>query len=334
MKQGILSVIGNTPMVELSRIFAPAHFKAYAKLESLNPGGSMKDRPALNMLTEAMRRGAVTKDTVIVESSSGNMGIGLAQACAYYGLRFVCVVDRKTTIQNIRLMEAYGAEIELVSEPDPVSGEYLQARLNRVRQLVNKIETAFWPNQYANPDNPAAHHRTMEEAVAELGGMVDYVFCATSTCGTLRGCAEYIAAHSLPTTLVAIDAVGSVIFDSAKAKRLLPGHGSAVRPPLFDEDLADEFVLVNDRDCVVGCRRLAKMEAIIAGGSSGAVIVGLERFKDRIPEGAVCLAILADRGERYLDTIFSNEWVNEHFGDISHLWRRYNEEVVCATAAF
>lgn len=334
MKQGILSVIGNTPMIELNRIFAPAHFTVYAKLESFNPGGSMKDRPALNILKEAMKRGAVSQDTVIIESSSGNMGIGLAQACSYYGLRFICVVDPKTSLQNIRLMEAYGAEVDLVREPDRRTGEFLQARLDRVKKLLDATVNGFWPNQYSNPDNPAAHRQTMQEIAHELSEFPDFIFCATSTCGTLRGCAEYIRRHAPATTLVAIDAVGSVIFGSPRAKRLLPGHGSAVRPPLFDQALADEFVLVDDRECVVGCRRLAQKEAILSGGSSGGVIMGIERLRPAIPEGAVCVAILADRGERYLDTIFSDEWVREHFGEISHLWRRKSEEPICATAAF
>ncbi|MGH9826289.1 MAG: pyridoxal-phosphate dependent enzyme, partial [Blastocatellia bacterium] len=191
MKQGILSIIGQTPMIELSRIFAPVHFRAYAKLEYLNPGGSLKDRPAMNILTEAIEKGIVTPSTVIIESSSGNMGIGLAQACSVYRLRFICVVDPKTTLQNIRILESYGAEVEMVCEPEIETGEYLQSRLKRVEQLTRETENAFWPNQYSNPDNPAAYHKMMDEIVSELG-RADFLFCATSTCGTLRGCSEYI----------------------------------------------------------------------------------------------------------------------------------------------
>src|SRR5262249_7486888 len=133
MNDGVLSAIGNTPLVRLKRIFPDLRLRLYAKLEALNPGGSMKDRPAFTILSEALTSGVVTRDTVVIESSSGNMGIGLAQACSYLGLRFICVVDPKTTAQNVRLLEAYGAEVDRVTEPDERTGEFLQARLNRVR---------------------------------------------------------------------------------------------------------------------------------------------------------------------------------------------------------
>ncbi|HEY6330616.1 MAG TPA: 2,3-diaminopropionate biosynthesis protein SbnA [Blastocatellia bacterium] len=321
MNQGILSVIGNTPLIELVRVLAPSRFRLYAKLESFNPGGSMKDRPALNIISSGLRSGKITSETVIIESSSGNMGVGLAQACSYFGLKLICVVDSKTTPQNIRLLQAYGAQVDLVSDPDPSTGEYLQARLNRVKELSSIIPNAYWPNQYANPENPAAHRQTMREIFAAFEEQVYCVFCATSTCGTLRGCAEYISEHRLNTRLVAVDAVGSVIFGSPVSKRLVSGHGSAIRPPLFQPDLAHEFVLVDDLDCVIGCRRLASTEAILAGGSSGAIISAIDRISDAIPDGATCVAILPDRGERYLDTIFSDQWVSDHFGDVSHLWK-------------
>ncbi|MGH9765429.1 MAG: pyridoxal-phosphate dependent enzyme, partial [Blastocatellia bacterium] len=138
----------------------------------------------------------------------------------------------------------------------------------------------------------------------------------------------------LMTTIVAVDAVGSMIFGSKRARRFLPGHGSAVRPPLFSEDLADEFIMVDDLECVVGCRLLAQTEGILAGASSGAIVTAVERFRKRIPEGALCVAILADRGERYLDTVYSDEWVRKHFGDVSERWRRDREDKIWATAAF
>src|SRR5262245_46778193 len=133
MSEGILSTIGNTPLVRLKRVFKDLQFQLFAKLEGFNPGGSAKDRPALNILEEAMEAGAIGPGTVIVESSSGNLGIGLAQVCRYLGLRFICVVDPKTTNQNIRILKSYGAEIDLVSEPDPKTGEFLHSRIDRVR---------------------------------------------------------------------------------------------------------------------------------------------------------------------------------------------------------
>lgn len=333
MTGGILTAIGNTPLVELTRMFRPMHFRLFAKLEALNPGGSMKDRPALNILRRALKAGLISSDSVVIESSSGNMGIGLAQACSYFGLKFICVVDPKTTVQNIRLLEAYGAQVDLVRDPDPATGEYLQARLNRVRHLIESTGNAFWPNQYSNLDNAGAHHQTMREIVEVLNGAVDFLFCATSTCGTLRGCAEYVREQKLATKIIAVDAVGSVIFGGERAKRLVPGHGAAVRPELFEPDLAQECVQVTDLDCIAGCRRLARREAILAGGSSGAVISAIDQIRDELPEGCTCVAILADRGERYLDTIYSDSWVEDHFGDMAHLWEEADEETpTCVTA--
>jgi cysteine synthase A len=329
--EGVLSAVGNTPLVRLKKVFKDAPFQLYAKLESLNPGGSMKDRPALSIIKRALETGVITRDTVIVESSSGNMGVGLAQVCAYYGLRLICVVDKKTTPPNVRLLKAYGATVEVVTEPDPVTQEFLQARLNHVQKLLRTIDDSFWPDQYSNAYNYIGHYQTMEEIVGALGGLPDYVFCATSTCGTLRGCAEYVRARSGHTKIIAVDAIGSIIFGGPKLPRLIPGHGAAVLPPLFQEGLATQYVQVSDLDCVVGCRQLVKHEAILAGGSSGAVFSAVARWQEQITPGATCVMILADRGERYLDTIYSDEWVSENFGEVTHLWQDTIEGATCLT---
>src|SRR5215213_4140047 len=209
MQEGILSVIGNTPLIRLTRVLSDIPFRLYAKLESLNPGGSTKDRPAYSIIKHGLETGDIGPNTTIIESSSGNMGIGLSQACAYYNLRLICVVDPKTTDQNIALMKAYGSEIELVTEPDSVTQEFLKARLDHVQKLLRKNHNSFWPNQYGNLYNPISHYKTMEEIVKDVGGKVDYLFCATSTFGTIRGCAEYVKAKSLSTKIYAVDAKGS-----------------------------------------------------------------------------------------------------------------------------
>ena len=248
------------------------------------------------------------------------MGIGLAQVCSYYDLSLICVVDPKTTQQNLSLLKAYGATVDMVTEPDPQTAEFLQARINRVQELLRTTENSFWCNQYANPHNALAHQQTMHEIATALDDKVDYLFCATSTCGTMRGCGDYVKEHGLKTKMIAVDAIGSIIFGGEKAKRLIPGHGAAMRPQLYREDLADEVVLVSDLSCVVGCRRLMRTESLLVGGSSGAVISAVEQMKDRVRRGATCVAIFADRGERYLDTIYSDTWVGAHCGDVAHLW--------------
>ena len=332
MEEGILSAIGRTPIVKLRRIFPDAKFSLFGKLEGLNPGGSMKDRPAINIIRQALEGGLIGPRTTVVESSSGNMGIGLAQACSYHGLRFICVVDPKATLQNIRLLEAYGAEVDMVSVPDPVTGEFLKARIDRVQSLLFSIEDSFWPNQYSSIHNSGAHHQTMAEIASRFDWDVDYVFCATSTCGTMRGCAEYVRDSRMRTKVIAVDAVGSTIFGGQRARRLIPGHGAAIRPDLYQSGLADGCIHVTDLECVIGCRRLARREAILAGGSSGAVIMAIDSMKDIIPAGATCVAILADRGERYLDTIYSDDWVTGHFGDVSHRWNEFKSEESIETA--
>lgn len=321
LSDGIFGAIGGTPLVRLARLFPDAGFTLFGKLESLNPGGSIKDRPAREILSQALSSGRIGLDTVVVESSSGNMGIGLAQACRYLGIRFICVVDSKTTLQNIAVLRAYGAEVEIVTEPDPETGELLQARLKRVQELCARSADSFWPNQYANLGNSDSHYRTtMEEVVAELDGQVDYVFIATSTCGTIRGCGQYVRDHMLDTKIVAVDALGSMIFSDRPGVRSIPGLGAGLRPPLCDPGLIDDFIHVDDLECVAGCRRLVQREAILAGGSSGAVVAAISRYRDRIPHGARCVAILPDRGERYLETVYSDRWIEERFGDVAHLW--------------
>lgn len=332
MREGILSVIGNTPLIELRRVFRHWPIRFLAKLEQANPGGSTKDRPAIHIIEQGLRNGKIRHGTVVIESSSGNMGIGLAQVCSYYRLRFISVVDPKTTPQNINLLRAYNAEVEMVSLPDPETGEYLPARIKRVQELMQVYPDSYWPNQYASRHNSAAHHQTMHEIATACDGDLDYLFCATSTCGTLRGCAEYCHEHRLKARIIAVDAVGSVIFGGNKSTRLIPGHGAAIVPALYCDGLADDSIQVTDLECVVGCHRLVQEESLLAGGSSGAIISAIERYAPSLPSGAVCVAILPDRGERYLDTIYSREWIRDHFGEIAHLWKTPPETLSCPTA--
>jgi 2,3-diaminopropionate biosynthesis protein SbnA len=321
LDEGVLGAVGHTPLVPLLRA-GGGRLRVFAKLEGHNPGGSAKDRPALEILRHAVATGAVRPGTVVVESSSGNMGIGLAQVCRYLELRFICIVDARTTEQHVRILRAYGAEVDVVERPDPATGEFLPARLARVRELLARFEGSFWPDQFGNESNPASHRQgTMAEIAAELDGDVDYLFCATSTCGTLRGCAEHVREEGLSTELVAVDALGSVIFGGPWAERIIPGLGAGLMPGLLQPGLADRHLHVTPLDCVVGCRRLARREALLAGGSAGGVFTAFERVQAGLPDGSTCALVFCDRGERYLDTVFSDAWVFQRFGDVSHLWK-------------
>jgi len=313
----VVDAIGGTPLIRLSRVMPDLPFTLYGKMEAFNPGGSAKDRPAARMLRSAMARGEIGPDTTIVESSSGNMAIGLAQACASLGLQLICVIDAKATPQHRKLLAAYGAHIDVVT---PADDDFLAARIARVSEIVAQRGDVFWPNQYANPENARSHRQTAHEIFTDTP--VDYLFCATSTCGTLRGCSDYLGEHGMETQLVAVDAIGSVIFGDARRPRLIPGHGASLRPPLVEGAEVSKVIHVSDLDCVVGCRRLVTREGLLVGGSAGGVISAVERLKHTILPGAICVAILADSGERYVDTIYSDAWVTHQFGDVAHHWQR------------
>tara|TARA_R110002111_G_scaffold255157_1_gene321292 strand:+ start:87977 stop:89080 length:1104 start_codon:yes stop_codon:yes gene_type:complete len=305
--EGILDTVGSTPLIRLRRYLGTADVPLYAKLEAFNPGGSAKDRPARVMIEDALKSGAIDQNTTIIESTSGNMGIGLAQACCYYGLPLICVVDPHAQEQNISIMKAYGAVIERVERP--LQGTYLKARIARVLELLNQFPDSFWPNQYSNVKNPLAHEQgTIREIDEALNGEIDYLFVATSSTGTARGCRDYLKKQGRDTKVIAVDAQGSVLFGGLAGPRRIPGMGAGYVSALAAGQEFDDVKRVSDLECVVGCRRMVKQEAILAGGSAGGV---LEAIRSMIPElrTKVCAAILHDSGTRYLDTIYSDEWV-------------------------
>lgn len=315
----VLQLIGDSPLVPLGRLFPQPGPRVLGKLEKLNPGGSIKDRAASTMLAEALEDGRVVPGrTTVVESSSGNLGIALAKICAGLGVDFCCVTDAKITPVNLALLRAYGARVEIIDRPDEATGEFLPARIRRVNELVAELPDAWWPNQYANPANARAHHRTVREILAAAPG-ITHLFCSTGSCGTLRGCAEGLRqAGRGDVTVVAVDSCASRIFGEPPrhTARVIPGHGAALRPPLLRDDLADWLVRVSDADCVVGCQEMLRRESVLVGGSSGAVLTAVTRFLPLLPEAAQCVLILPDGGERYLDSVYDPDWVREHIGPL------------------
>lgn len=313
-EDGVLSAIGRTPLVSLNKLLPEAELQLYGKLEFLNPGGSVKDRPALNMIRQALREKRIHQDSVLVESSSGNLAISLAQVCAYLGLSLICVIDANTTPLNRNILRAFRAKVIQIDEPDQATGEFLVARLNKVKTLLQEIPGSVWLNQYANEHNADAHYRyTMHEVVQQLG-QVDYVFCSVSSCGTIRGCVNYVKEHGLSTKIVAVDAVSSHITGSGRGKRTIPGLGAGIRPPLYPHADIYKSVRVTDLDCIAGCHTLLEQEAILAGGSSGGVVSAVQQMQTELKAGANCVLIFPDRGERYLDTIYAQEWVKQQEG--------------------
>ncbi len=315
----VLETIGGTPLIELSGFLPRGPVRLFLKLEAANPGGSAKDRPAVRMIQDALRTGRLRRGSVVVESSSGNMGIGLAQACAWYGLRFICVVDPRAHPGTLAAMRALGAEIDMVNVHEGAEPGPLAARLERVALLVANLEGAYWPNQYANVLNPQAHAMgTMAEVDEALGGAVDGVFVGVGTTGTLGGCLDFVVAHGRSTRITAVDAVGSILFGGESGKRRIPGMGAGRVPPLAQRRWSGRasgprLLRVTDLDCVVGCRRLARTDALLVGGSAGGVLQAVRTCHRRLPPGQY-VAIAADSGHRYLDTVFDDAWVEEALG--------------------
>lgn len=307
----ILDTVGHTPLIRLNKVYPESKLKIFAKMEAFNPGGSIKDRTALQLITHAMENGQLKKGDTVVESSSGNMAIGLAQTCKYFGLKLEVVVDPMVNKQNVKIIKAFGGKVNYVTTPSKEGG-FLQARLDRVQEILATNPRSFWTNQYGNTQNPAAHKQTMHEVVKDLGFAPDYLFAATSTCGTLMGCAEYIHMNKLKTKIVGVDAVGSVIFGTPPGERKIPGHGAGRESQFLKRESIFDVVHVTDSECVEGCHRLLNTEAILCGGSSGAVTNAVQKFSHSIPFGSTVAMILCDRGERYLDTIYNEDWVKEN----------------------
>ncbi|RXG13288.1 cysteine synthase A [Leeuwenhoekiella aestuarii] len=309
-QNSILNTIGNTPLIHLKQLTARSGIDVFGKLEMANPGGSIKDRTSLSIVEEGIKKGEITPKTTLVESSSGNMAIGLAQVCGYYNIPLVIVVDPKANNHTLKILKAYGVQINTVNKPDKKGG-YLGARLNRVKQLLSEIPQSLWTNQYGNRANPHAHYKTMSEITSQLPD-VDYVFSATSTCGTLMGCATYIKENNLRTKLIAVDACGSVIFGDAPKERFIPGHGAGLPSQFLNKELVNGVMHISDKECVEGCQKLLKTESILAGGSSGAVVSAFLKRAPSLHKEGKCVLILCDRGERYLDTIYNEAWVTKH----------------------
>lgn len=309
MSNSIVDCVGNTPLVSLKRLFDGAGIEVLAKLELMNPGGSMKDRPAKYIIERGLREGRFHTGTHLIESTSGNLGIGLSMVAKVYGLRFTCVVDPKITRTNLSILKQMGASIDMVSEPDEQGG-YLHTRIKRVQQLLTEVPNSYWINQYANEMNWQAHyHGAGSEIIGQVEGPIDYVICAVSTTGSILGIARRIREAHPNVKVIAVDAVGSVIFGTPSGPRELPGIGASRVPELYTPEEIDQVVHVTDLESVRGCRDLLQSEGIFAGGSSGSIIAAIQKIAGQLPKGSRVVTIFPDRGDRYLDTVYDDQWV-------------------------
>ncbi|MET9092803.1 2,3-diaminopropionate biosynthesis protein SbnA [Streptomyces cyaneofuscatus] len=284
----------------------------HVKCEGFNFAGSVKLRTARRLIEQARLDGHLRPDSVLIESSSGNLGVALAMVAASTGLRFVCVTDPRCTTLNLGLMNALGAEVVVVDRAEP-DGGFLAARKGRVRQLCAADPRYLWLDQYTNPANCLAHYESTAPVIAKHFPGLDVLFVGTGTGGTATGCARYFKDYAPGVRVVAVDTVGSVNFGGPSGGRRIPGLGASQPMPLVEPSLYAGVQLVEEEDTVRMCRRLAEC-GLLLGGSSGTVVHGARNWlalNDPHQE-LTAVAIAPDLGERYVDTIYDDTWLTAH----------------------
>ncbi|MEU2390413.1 2,3-diaminopropionate biosynthesis protein SbnA [Streptomyces sp. NPDC007369] len=287
--------------------------RLFLKCEGFNFAGSVKLKAASAMVEAAERDGLLTPDSILVESSSGNLGVALSMIAASKGYRFVCVTDSRCNLPTRLLMESLGSQILVVTEPSPTGG-LLGARIGRVRELCASDSRYVWLNQYTNPHNSLAHYRSTAPAIARAFPDLDVLFVGAGTTGTLMGCARYFRTWHRPVRIVAVDADGSATFGQTPGRRMIPGLGSGVRPPLLDASYVDEVVHVGEAETIRTCHRMAR-HGFVFGGSTGTVVSGAARWLARQERQVTAVAIAPDLGERYLETVYQTNWVQDLYGE-------------------
>lgn len=297
--------------VDLRSIFGHSLF---LKCEGFNFAGSIKLKAATAMVEAAERDGILTPESILVESSSGNLGVALSVIAASKGYQFLCVTDSRGNLSNRMMMEALGSKVHVLAEPRADTG-FLGARLDYLRELCASDDRYVWLSQYTNPSNWKAHYRTTAPEVARQFPRLDVLFVGAGTTGTLMGCARYFRGWHRPVRIIAVDSVGSVSFGGSAGPRMIPGLGMSVRPPLLDESYVDEVILVEEADTVRACHRLAR-RGFLFGGSTGTVISGATQWLARHDASELtAVAIGPDLGERYLDTIYQTNWLEDLYGE-------------------
>lgn len=298
-------ILRPTPHVPL----AMAGMNLFAKLEFVNPIGSIKDRSAYWILKRAAERGEIDEETTVIESSSGNFACALAAFTQLLGLRFIPVIDPNIASGYESFLRHLCPTVVKVEERDD-SGGFLKTRLAMVQQLCASIPHAYWTNQYANPDALEAHYElTAGEICADFHSL-DYVFIAVSTAGTIAGVSRRLKEQFARVKIIAVDSQGSAIFGGAPRKRHIPGLGSSIVPPLLAQARIDEVVMIPERETLAACRELLTTHGLFVGGSSGTAYAALKRYAPRMLGGKrpTVLFICADRGTPYLDTLYDPAW--------------------------
>lgn len=290
---GLLEAIGSTPHAELSR-FSAGGATIFAKLEFLNPGGSVKDRIALAMIEDGEKRGLLRPGGTIVEPTSGNTGVALAMVAAVKGYRCIVVMPEGYGLVKAKLMEALGAEV--VRTP---ADELMTGAIRRAEEIARE-KRAFLPNQFANPVNPRTHYETTgPEIYAELGDSIDAFVAGVGTTGTFTGVARFLSGRIPRILRVAVEPQGSILGGGEHGPHAVEGIGLSFFPPILDRSVIDEVLLVTDDEAFATCRTLARQEGLLVGGSSGVAAAAALSVAKRLGTGKTVVTVFPDGAERY-----------------------------------
>jgi cystathionine beta-synthase len=315
IKDSILDAVGGTPLVRLSRLGADVVPQLVAKVEMVNPGGSIKDRVALSMIEAAERDGSLRPGGTIVEPTSGNTGTGLAISARLKGYRVIAVMPDKVSREKIDLLRAYGAEV--VVAPTEVPPESPESYYRVAERLARELPGAFRPNQYDNPANAAAHYAsTGPELWEQSGGAITHLVAGVGTGGTITGTARYLKEQSPSIQVIGADPAGSIYTACSPEEvrgYLVEGVGEDFWPATFDPSVVDRYVKVSDRDSFLTARRLATTEGILAGGSAGLAVAAALVIAGEIADPDAMIAVIVpDGGRSYLSRVYNDAWMTEH----------------------
>ncbi len=310
----VTEAVGMVPIVRLNRFseLCQQH-DFYLKLESCNPGGSIKEKNAVYLITDAEKRGLLAPGGTIVESSSGNFGIGLAMVGAVRGYRVIIVVDAKTAPPMRRMLQAYGAElVDVPLSAADANGSMQVARMHKARELSSLIPGAWYPCQHQNPRNTDAHEVfTAREIEAAFGGAPDVIVVGVSTAGQLGGISRYFKQYYPKTRIVGVDVAGSAVFGTPRHPYKMTGLGLSFVPPNFEPEVLDAAYSVNDRLAFSVCHVLARKEGLMLGASTGAIVAAALAYGKRSSSHQRMLLLNPDRGDRYLETVYNPTWLKE-----------------------
>ncbi len=315
--ENILGIVGNTPLVKLNKIAKDVDATILAKLEFMNPGGSVKDRIAVYMVEKAIKKGFLKPGGTIIESTSGNTGIGLAMYAAVKGFKAVFTIPDKMSQEKINLLKAFGAQVVIC--PTNVPPDSPESYYEVAKRIHRETPNSYLVNQYHNEDNVEAHYMTTGPEIWEqTGGRIDYLVAGAGTGGTISGAGKFLKERNPDIKIIAVDPVGSVYHDWFKYKKLtepkvymVEGIGEDMLCETMHFEVIDDIIQVNDAEAFFMARRLAREEGILAGGSSGAAVYAALKISKELPKDKVVVVILPDTGRNYISKIFNDQWMRE-----------------------